>query len=513
MALGGQRTAGVPTASQDPSGPGAGGAGVTTFNGLAGAVTGVGSFNGAAGNVTFFPSIDAATFVALAAIPSATLGTGQMVFVRSAQAVFFLTVSGAAARTNFRVAASGKAGSQWVRAVMRNPIWEVQTTWVIDPTNSTGLASDDNSGVDATHPLLTWQEHAWRWESAQIVASVAVSVLGAQAATDQPTYTHHCAIGAAVTWTATAPTVVYTGTVGTYTLMNVAAAAADDAQLFDASIAGGSFTAAGALAKGIKLRATTGGLGEAYVLQDLGGTTCRTSRPMTAAGANATFTAGETYQILALPQILFLRFTDVAPFSNVIFGFDYHTSTSNLGYPAIRMAGTYISQCGRGVFSQAINCCMDSGGYLHFLNSADVIRVSAFSGAIKGTGGQTIALGFGTIKSEAATICFQNCRVLIENGTFNTGQLCFYDVTAGPCITTGTGGRVHMLGPVGGKGNTGKLFSAGQSSQIVSTLGIATGGAFVAASTTDPLPVQAGSTTSATAITLDANMNGVFGTA
>lgn len=36
-----------------------------------------------------------------------------------------------------------------------NPFWS-QATWIIDPANSTGLANDNNSGIDAAHPLLSY---------------------------------------------------------------------------------------------------------------------------------------------------------------------------------------------------------------------------------------------------------------------------------------------------------------------------------------------------------------------
>lgn len=38
---------------------------------------------------------------------------------------------------------------------LTNVFWS-QATWFIDPANSTGLASDDNTGLDATHPVLTY---------------------------------------------------------------------------------------------------------------------------------------------------------------------------------------------------------------------------------------------------------------------------------------------------------------------------------------------------------------------
>jgi hypothetical protein len=43
-----------------------------------------------------------------------------------------------------------------------NPSWK-QATWFIDPQNVTGLASNRNSGLDSTHPLLTFGEILSRW--------------------------------------------------------------------------------------------------------------------------------------------------------------------------------------------------------------------------------------------------------------------------------------------------------------------------------------------------------------
>lgn len=38
---------------------------------------------------------------------------------------------------------------------LTNQFWS-QATWFIDPTNSTGFASDSNTGIDATHPVLSY---------------------------------------------------------------------------------------------------------------------------------------------------------------------------------------------------------------------------------------------------------------------------------------------------------------------------------------------------------------------
>jgi len=42
-------------------------------------------------------------------------------------------------------------------AIFPNPGPQAQATWFIDPANSTGNARDTNSGIDAAHPVLTYQ--------------------------------------------------------------------------------------------------------------------------------------------------------------------------------------------------------------------------------------------------------------------------------------------------------------------------------------------------------------------
>jgi hypothetical protein len=473
-------------------------------------VGGVTSFNGLTGDVVYSPAVSAATFAALAAVPSASLGSGQLALVASAGAPFLLVASTAAAKTNLRIAASGKAGFQWVRLLSRNPVFEVQATWVIDPTNSTGLASDDNSGVDATHPLLTFSEHAWRWAEAQITASVAVTVLGAQQAGDEPIFTAHVAKGVTVTWTGT-PTDLYSSTVTTFTLMNVVAAAADDAQFSDAAVPGGSFTAAGMAAKGTRLIATTGQQAIAYLLKDLGGTTCRTTRPMDASLNNVSFANGDTYKAQTLPAISFFVWRDDSPWGARLNTFNINipaSSTSNLTGPQLQ--NCYVSSLPTGKGGRFMNCCWDVGSYNFNGNQVGAAEVQISGGGFKGSGAQSITFSQSTTRSESTTVCFQGCGPVVENGVWNTGNICAYDFTGALLIAAGTGAVVHMLGFLGGKGNTSKLMSAGSGGQIRCSAAVQDGAAFVLASTTDATPIKAGGATSTAGLPSGIGGSGVY---
>lgn len=462
--------------------------------------------------------IEVGTFADISSLVSVNLQSGQPAIVNSANATFILLASTAAIRTNLRIPANGKAGYQWIRQLYRQPIWETQTTWVIDPTNTTGLASDDNSGLNASAPLLTYQEHAWRWAEAQITSNAAITVLGSQQIGDEPVFTARVAKNAQCTWTGT-PTDIYTSTVTSFTLMNVVAAAADDAQFVDTGVPGGSFTAAGVVAKGVRLIGTTGARAIAYLLKDLGGTTCRTSRPMNGAtpvASNAVFVAGDTYKAQTLPTILFFTWRDQAPWGAALNTFNINIPVSlftNNVPPNIN--NCYISSMPNGQGGLYSNFCLD--GTSHFFGGANVLGsqvvTSLVGGAFKTLG--TIILSQSVTDSETSTLCFQGGSVLVENGTFNTGQLCFYDST-GPLIQVGTGGVIHLgaggLAPgfVSGKGNTNRIFLALSGGQIKTNRPMTDGNSFVLASTTDPTPVQSGTKTSTGNMPAGIGGSGVF---
>lgn len=68
-----------------------------------------------------------------------------------------------------------------------NPYWQ-QAAWFLDPANATGLASDGNTGLDATHPLLTWGEIVARWGTTQphLRQSTTFTWMSSQAANSDP---------------------------------------------------------------------------------------------------------------------------------------------------------------------------------------------------------------------------------------------------------------------------------------------------------------------------------------
>lgn len=485
-----------------------------------GAVT---SVDGATGVVTSVASV--ATFAALGSLVSGGFTEGKRAYVQSAKADFVLKKSSLATRTNFRIAASGLAGYQWVRQLGRDAYWEVQATWNIDPTNASGLASDDNSGVDATHPLLTYQECSWRLFLAELNQVTTLTCgPGNQQAGDNPTFSFIPRAGNNGVKLAGVPTVVYTSTVTSYVAAAFGSSAADDNELGDTAVPGGSFTAAGALATGVLVKRTSGTVIYAGAIKDLGTTTLRVGQPVNPASvsSNVAFAPGDTYQVISLPSITSMA---IMPWSTNL-GTQLSLLTWNVpangsaAVPSISFVTCYVEKlvrnCGENlaftgcVFDIPAGASFEGGG----VTTTGILNGCCFKGS-----GATRYSFSGTVTSENGVTCFQGAVVLMETGVWNGGQLNFYDTTTN-AFTTGTGGRGHFLTPtptvpgtINGKGNTSKLLAANQSSQIVCGAAISTGNMFTAASTSDANPILSGTTASNVAIPLDANMNGVFQTA
>jgi hypothetical protein len=466
--------------------------------------------------------LSSATLAALATLPAAPLGQGSIALVTSNLSPFILVPSTAAARAGVRIAASGKAGFQWVRVVHRNPVWEVQATWIVDPTNSTGFASDDNTGLTSVSggPLLTWTECALRLATAEINQATTITVLGDQQAGDNPTFTY-VARGLNFVNFVGVPSELFSSTVTGYTAAAFNATAADDCQLADTAVPGGSFTAAGALATGLFVTRTNGTVIYAPVLKDLGGTTCRVGQPINPASVstNIGFAVADAYRVIKTPVVSSLVLPMDGNSATTMKLFDWKVpANSQPGCPGVQLIVCYIEKLLRSVGLNCTlqGCCIDLGAAGGSFEGGGPVSTAIQVCAFKGTGATRYSFS-GSVNSEGNTTTLQGCQLLVENGFWNMGQLNVYD-TAGlggavpGAFTTGTAGRAHFIGTISGKGNTGKLVAAVQSSQVVAAPAVVAGTFYTAASTTDGTPIQSGGTTSAGQILLDANMNGVFQT-
>ena len=100
---------------------------------------------------------------ALAARSAAGLADGTWAFVQTYKTYFCLIASTQPAIANVRIAASGNAGHVWERGYVTEPAWWSQLSWFVDPQNTSGTASDENSGASSVLPLATFAELSRRF--------------------------------------------------------------------------------------------------------------------------------------------------------------------------------------------------------------------------------------------------------------------------------------------------------------------------------------------------------------
>ncbi len=100
------------------------------------------------------------TIAALASIPDAGFVAGQIAYVATV-GDFFAWHTGQALTTTATTVINGPAG-QWTRMGIPNRAWRAQATWSIDESNVSGLASDENTCADDTHPCLNGDEFVRR---------------------------------------------------------------------------------------------------------------------------------------------------------------------------------------------------------------------------------------------------------------------------------------------------------------------------------------------------------------
>lgn len=148
-----------------------------------------------------------------------------------------------------------------------------QATWFVDPTNSTGLANDNNTGIDATHPVLSYNGgivSKWGTTSPVLRQNTTITWLSSQptGGADPVIATPIC-VGTTLVLTAPLPTAVHTGT-----LSGVIAKNQSMGQILTADL--GFAATPGMLIK----NTTIGKTSFAWVWQNVSGTTFKISQPL-----------------------------------------------------------------------------------------------------------------------------------------------------------------------------------------------------------------------------------------
>lgn len=103
-------------------------------------------------------------------------------------------------------------------AAPAHPVTWSQSAWYWDPANSTGLASDNNSGADNTHPLSTWAGFISKMGTDRpalpYAQAITINKLSAQSANTDPVYFSPLMTGGAQCNLVDTPTVFHTAFTG-----------------------------------------------------------------------------------------------------------------------------------------------------------------------------------------------------------------------------------------------------------------------------------------------------------
>lgn len=231
-----------------------------------------------------FPNI--AALEAYNATSPQILKQGQLAVVQSNNSLWELSVGTEGEVDNITVAsvtAPPFANAVWTRfASGAVPTYIGQPGWHVDPANVSGTASDENSGVDAAHALLTNAEIFRRWGytwSPELIRTVVLTYHSSQSDDSDPAlFAPFLNVGNQFTLIAPLPAAQFTGTLNVVTPKNRAAN-----QLLEATFT----TTTGAVANGMMLVNATRGGSIAWTID--GGPTFRLSQPLAPyAGGDAT---------------------------------------------------------------------------------------------------------------------------------------------------------------------------------------------------------------------------------
>lgn len=409
------------------------------------------------------------------------------------------------------------AGFQWVRTIQRSIAWEIQPAWFIDPI----AGSDEGSGTTNGTALKTLAELSRRLWSAQIKQATTVTILGNVPSTDTNTWLVTIKLGISLTIGGSLGATtgfggrainnaLYSGAVTGFTAAS-AVPAADDIELVDAAITGGSFTAAGLLAEGVLFESTSGAQNGHFFwgAKDLGGTSLRITPPaaVTTTNMSSALAVGTTYVAFQLWTCPLQNFGAVQSGSETALIYDKLLEN---GTAAIAGGGTLnpgISVLYRRSWFQANRAIFPAAAYQ---NCAWTVTTGVlFSSAGGPPAGQ---LGGGLFRNTSASnpspqvtlfgvlgiggcAVFQGCGINVNDGVYCTVEALFaiHDtVGSTPMILTNSGGRFQFNngGGLSGKGNSTDMVQVLDTSSLNWSANALGAPPFVAGSTSVASPVQ-----------------------
>lgn len=423
------------------------GVGVTITNG-----------DGVAGN----PTISASTATVytdgiitgatqLASVAAATITAGTIAYTNSVDDYFKLTADTTTPDSITHVAASGKAGFEWVRMGIVSLRSQAITTWFLDPS---GTCNDENTGASG-HALCTFKELARRVHGANYQTTITYNLLSNSQIGDSTNF-DITINGGSVTILGTL-TPIYSGTVTSYTAHSTTAAV-DDNELVDSGIPT-SYTASGLLTDGLLFYRTNSTGVYWWGVKDLGSKTLRTSDPTGPTGLGVTaLSPGDTYAVSALPSINQIRFqanaTGQSSDGNITFNqLTINDPFGSYGNITLQMCAFLSSalQPPQVAATRVQNVSFGQSVNLYgTVGSGSIWN----SGLVKGSGVSSIVGGV----SQVGRVTFQGGRLASgqQANTLVPTRLSFYDNTTpgAELLLVRDNSNITLTGAIGGSGNT-----------------------------------------------------------
>ncbi len=353
---------------------------------------------------------------------------------------------------------------QWVRMFIPSAKWRSQALWSIDESNSTGLASDENTGADDSHPLLTIDEWVRRIGTGDLTASVQVRWLSNTTRTS----VNLSAIKVGQTTSATIPTVTFFGVptiMRSGTLTGAASGSSTPWTVSDSSLPV-SWTASVGMStsSGSRLIRKTDKTKHAFLAYESVAKTAATS-PHAAysatnpdpvfGGGSATFANGESYEVVTLPT-----FPDVTtPLGTENFNgfvFIYLDFVGGIrGYAQARLCGFRNFASLWNVYGNSAvgikGGILPSGGFISGMNSGNTLDRTITLGAWQ------FANWSGDMNGYANVIAKTGSWSLDHGNIGRLGSVYVYDCTATSAIRLTNNSNVSVDGIPNGSGNTGTI--------------------------------------------------------
>jgi hypothetical protein len=374
-------------------------------------------------------------------------------------------------------------------------------TWTVDESNVSAVASDENTGIDDAHPLLTWQEFSRRTWGTQVPAGtqMVTRMLSNMITGGGPVFIRGIGQrgGAPVSVSPLnsalnvvgVPTVVYAG----------AGTLAAPSQALKGTVGDIHFTDGAAPAfsnaTGRLWGTTAPQVSYMWPLKDLTGGVWRVGVPARNANNNArTLTAGDSWSIFQLPTAVGLvnlaslaagLQTQIALLDIRDQGF-IDLDVGAITYSACDFSGSQAAYCGPIQYRNCRNWRYGDvqSGLQTIIIQGGVINTAATGGTIPAEGRTFWA------SSSTVYTCFQAIQLITDHGSeVSEFQGSFYDL-ATPCVSCPQPeSRIDVVA-IGGLNNTGKIISL---SGLGSNAAVAT---FAAGMTSDASPFQLNAVTS-----------------